>query len=68
MRPKDGYNKIEWDGAARLIWGSDLEVDNTILLAPDRPGAGLERLWSPRSAGGTAVQASPPGPLSIAER
>ncbi len=32
VRPKDGYNKIEWDGAARLIWGSDLEVDNTILL------------------------------------
>ena len=32
VRPKDGYNKIKWDGAARLIWGSDLEVDNTILL------------------------------------
>ena len=32
MRPKDGYNKITWDGAAQLIWGSDLEVDNTILL------------------------------------
>ncbi len=32
VRPKDGYNKIEWDGAARLIWGSDLEVDNTVLL------------------------------------
>ena len=32
VRPKGGYNKIKWDGAARLIWGSDLEVDNTILL------------------------------------
>ena len=32
VRPKDGYNKIKWDGSARLIWGSDLEVDNTILL------------------------------------
>ena len=32
VRPKDGYNKITWDGAAQLIWGSDLEVDNTILL------------------------------------
>ena len=32
VRPKDGYNQIEWDGAARLIWGSDLDVDNTILL------------------------------------
>ena len=32
VRPKDGYNQIKWDGSARLIWGSDLEVDNTILL------------------------------------
>jgi hypothetical protein len=21
-----------WDGAAELIWGTDLEIDNTILL------------------------------------
>ena len=32
VRPKDGYNRIEWDESARLIWGSDLEIDNTILL------------------------------------
>lgn len=32
VRPKDGYNRIQWHDAARLIWGSDLEVDNTILL------------------------------------
>ena len=32
MRPKDGYNTIQWDESAQLIWGSDLEVDNTILL------------------------------------
>ena len=24
--------RIEWDESARLIWGSDLEIDNTILL------------------------------------
>jgi hypothetical protein len=30
--PKDGYDEISWNSAARLIWGSDLEVDNTILL------------------------------------
>lgn len=29
--PKDGYLDIDWDEAAQLIWGSDLEVDNTIL-------------------------------------
>ena len=32
VRPKDGYNRIQWDASAQLIWGSDLEVDNTILL------------------------------------
>jgi len=30
--PKDGYNQIPWGTSARLIWGSDLEVDNTVLL------------------------------------
>ncbi|MCP5029705.1 MAG: hypothetical protein GY929_25825 [Actinomycetia bacterium] len=30
--PKDGYDKIRWDPSAQLIWGSDLKVDNTILL------------------------------------
>ena len=32
VSPKDGYDEISWDPAAVLIWGSDLEVDNTILL------------------------------------
>ena len=40
VRPKDGYNRIEWDGAAQLIWGSDLEVDNTILLRLTVPAPG----------------------------
>jgi len=31
VRPKDGYDQILWDSQAQLIWGSDLEVDNTIL-------------------------------------
>ncbi|MGA9278717.1 PEBP family protein [Ilumatobacter sp.] len=30
--PKDGYNEITWDPSAQLIWGTDLEVDNTVLL------------------------------------
>ncbi len=30
--PKDGYDEIAWNSMAQLIWGSDLEVDNTILL------------------------------------
>lgn len=29
--PKDGYDRISWDGRAELIWGPDLETDNTIL-------------------------------------
>lgn len=32
VSPKDGYDEINWDSAAELIWGSDLEVDNTVLL------------------------------------
>jgi hypothetical protein len=30
--PKDGYDEITWDSTAQLIWGTDLEIDNTILL------------------------------------
>lgn len=30
--PKDGYDEIAWDSNAQLIWGTDLEVDNTVLL------------------------------------
>ncbi len=28
---KDGYDTIDWDPAAQLIWSSDLQTDNTIL-------------------------------------
>jgi hypothetical protein len=30
--PKDGYDEINWNSAARLIWGTDLKVDNTVLV------------------------------------
>ncbi len=30
--PKDGYDQITWSPSAELIWGADLEVDNTILF------------------------------------
>lgn len=29
--PKFGYDDIQWDSAAELIWGPDLEQDNTVL-------------------------------------
>ena len=29
---KDGYNEIEWDENAKLIWSSSLTVDNTVLF------------------------------------
>lgn len=32
VSPKDGYDQISWDPSAELIWGTDLEVDNTVLL------------------------------------
>lgn len=35
VSPKDGYDQISWDSSAQLIWGSDLEVDNTVLLRWD---------------------------------
>ncbi|QCB48659.1 PEBP family protein [Hydrogenophaga sp. PAMC20947] len=28
---KDGYHDIAWDPAAKLIWGTDLKSDNTLL-------------------------------------
>ncbi|MEP2706945.1 MAG: PEBP family protein [Roseibium sp.] len=31
VRPKDGYDRIDWDKSAKLIWGADLERDNVIL-------------------------------------
>jgi hypothetical protein len=30
--PKDGYNTITWNPAAKFVWGSDLFIDNTVLL------------------------------------
>ena len=32
VRPKDGYDRVDWDSAARLIWSEDLKKDNTILF------------------------------------
>lgn len=32
VSPKDGHDQISWNSAAQLVWGSDLEVDNTVLL------------------------------------
>ena len=31
VRPKHGYGRIDWDSNAQLIWGPDLETDNTLL-------------------------------------
>ena len=31
VRPKDGYDEITWDASAKIIWGADLEIENTIL-------------------------------------
>lgn len=31
VSPKDGYDQINWNSKAQLIWGSDLEQANTIL-------------------------------------
>lgn len=31
VSPKGGYDRIDWDDAAQLIWGPDLETSNTLL-------------------------------------
>lgn len=31
VSPKDGYDEIAWNPGAKLIWGDDLETNNTIL-------------------------------------
>lgn len=31
VSPKDGYDQIRWNQSAELIWGPDLETNNTIL-------------------------------------
>ena len=31
VSPKDGYDEITWDSGAKLIWGNDLETNNTLL-------------------------------------
>lgn len=31
VSPKHGYDDVEWHPSAQFIWGSDLEVDNTVL-------------------------------------
>ena len=29
--PKGGYDGIDWDSSAELLWSADLETDNTLL-------------------------------------
>ncbi|PWQ97154.1 YHYH protein [Leucothrix arctica] len=31
VSPKDGYDEIKWDDSAQLVWGEDLEQDNTLI-------------------------------------
>ena len=31
VAPKGGYDEISWDDSAELVWGPDLETDNTML-------------------------------------
>jgi len=31
VSPKDGYDEVNWDSTAKIIWGSDLETHNTLL-------------------------------------
>ena len=43
---KDGYLEVAWDPSARLVWSSDLKLDNTLLLR--------KRVTSPSTTSATA--------------
>ncbi|MEM9465753.1 MAG: PEBP family protein [Actinomycetota bacterium] len=43
VSPKDGYDQIGWVVDAALIWGTDLEIDNTVLLRPGGGSPALDR-------------------------
>ncbi|MDV6376062.1 hypothetical protein [Deinococcus arenicola] len=32
VSPREGYDKVMWNSAAQLIWGADLQKDNTVLV------------------------------------
>lgn len=40
VSPKDGYDEVDWQASARLIWAESLTQDNTLLcrLVVDAPG------------------------------
>ncbi len=42
VRPKGGYDRINWGTNAKFIWGSDLEKDNTLLCRITIKGGGNE--------------------------
>jgi hypothetical protein len=33
VTPRDGYEQVSWDAGAELIWGNDLETNNTLLCS-----------------------------------
>ena len=35
--PKDGYDQITWQAAAKLVWSGNLKTDNTVLLRTSVP-------------------------------
>lgn len=59
VSPKDGFNEITWNSAARLIWGPDLQKDNTVLVrVPPQPGA-RSVATLPQSKAATGTTTSP---------
>ncbi len=40
VKPKDGYDQISWGPSAQIIWGPDLETDNTVLCRVTIAGPG----------------------------
>ncbi len=54
VRPKGGYDRINWDANAKFIWGADLETDNTILCRITIKGQNKVTETSSSSASGNS--------------
>ena len=60
VRPKGGYDVIEWRDEARLIWSADLETQNTLLcrLTVHQPPVPVLLLRDGQPQGGRAFRLS----------
>ncbi len=57
VRPKDGYDQIDWDADAEFIWGPDLQTSNTVLCRTVVPAPVSDASASPETS--AVINANP---------